>query len=468
MQSWGKRILLVGLVFVAVWLLVIVYWRTSMHMPTLADVLLYLGFAPAALLSSAWLIRKMSGGLVAAGASANTASDTNAHAKSDANDQSGQMARNYTSNMVSGCVITRYGHSVSDLIDAVNANQAGFDLDTELQDGNGYPVLSGRIVDLQVAEIFNRFKLWETINGLPENQWEREDERTIVLAHNVFAELSRTMLQHPQFSDMKPHAGAKRDDELPTLYLAAVWPNHWIASQKQSVAGWFADLLGQQGWPTEKIVIYRFNASTPSNPYTMLDHLNVQMHRPDAAGLYIYLSGQSFIGEQANAQPRANGWIPGEAAAGMMLTNNYWAEKLAMQPAVGVHRVAQHRLDQAAGDSGKIDPDRLVIVIKEALQFAAIDAGQVAAVCADADTRANRAGELFEALNVLMPKMDVDADCFRVGAACGAIGPVAGLIALLIARQHVIDRGGHVLCVSNNDPSERTALILDVAGRVSE
>jgi hypothetical protein len=464
LQSWLKRILLAGLVFIAVWVLVIVYWRTRMHMPTLTDVVLYLGVAPFALLSSAWLIGKMGSGLVAIGASANTGSDTNTHAKSDANAQSGQMERDWTLNIVFECAITRYGQTINDLVDAIVNKKTGFDLDTELQDANGYPIPSGRIANLQISEKFQHFIQWEAANGQPENQWADVDKRAVVLAYDVFTELSQALLQHPQLSALKTVAAAKRDDTgFPTLYLATIWPQRWTERQQQSVARWFADLIAQQGWPADKCVVQRLDTSTTSDSCAILDSLNVQAHRQGIAGLYLFMSCQSCIGEQVISQPHARGWVPGEAAAGIVLTDSYWTESLAMQTLGTVHRVAQHRLNQAASDSGKINPDLLESAIKDALQLAAIDAGQVVSVSADTDTRANRAIELFEALNAIMPEMDVDADCFRAGAACGEVGTVAGLLALSIAMQRAVDQGGPVLCVGNNDAAQRTALILNAA-----
>lgn len=41
-QSWVKQVLMVVIAVVAVWLLVIFYWRANAHMPSTSDIVVYL------------------------------------------------------------------------------------------------------------------------------------------------------------------------------------------------------------------------------------------------------------------------------------------------------------------------------------------------------------------------------------------------------------------------------------------
>lgn len=194
------------------------------------------------------------------------------------------------------------------------------------------------------------------------------------------------------------------------------------------------------------------------------------MHRQQQSGLYLLMASQSYLGEKtheawlgrdASVDKSAN--IPGEGAAGLILADSLWIEKLGLQSVIQIHRVAQHQRGKSADEAGKIKPDTLITAMNDALLAAGVAAEQVVAIAADTDSCSGRVGELFEAINQVTPELDLEGSCFRVETACGALGGVSALIALLITRHQVAESSQAALCISNNDSFQRAALVLKPA-----
>lgn len=478
MRSWLKLMLLAGFIVFAVWLLVIFYWRSSMHMPSTSDVVTYLVLAPVVMLLSVFLIRRLGLHLISIAGSATANAGATPHLNADQDIPSLLPGREWTLFILLGSMISKYGHTADDLATAISSKQTKFELDKQLVDSNGYPVLSSRIADLEDAELFSQFEQWRVVRGLSGEVWEPEDKRAISLAHDVFMGLVNELLSHPQLSVLKADVDANiKDCDWPTIYLISILPSRWTERQKQSVSHWFADLIVRQEWPAEKFAIHPLSTLNNADPLIVLDRLNVQVHQQDVSGLFILMASESFLGEKIFAAWQAGkqrfvgldkaGRIPGEAAGGLVMADKLWADRMAIEPMVRVHRVAQRKRDKSADDAGRIKPDTLIATIQDALMIAGVNADQIAALSADTDARASRVGELFEALNEVVPDMDLDANCFRLEADCGALGDVSGLAALLTARQKVIETEQAVLCVCNNDGFARSALVLSKQDQAS-
>lgn len=73
----------------------------------------------------------------------------------------------------------------------------------------------------------------------------------------------------------------------------------------------------------------------------------------------------------------------------------------------------------------------------------------VATLCADADLRPNRMGELMSMASSVLPQLDLASGMLGVGACCGTTG-AAGTLA----------NASPVLCVSNSDKHYRCARVV--------
>ena len=472
LQSWMSRILLAGFVVVAVWLLVISYWRISMHMPSTTDVVMYLVLTPVIFLLSVVMLKKLGAGLIAISGSANAGIAPSANVNTASEAESENTGRGWTLSVVAGSAITRLGYTADELMNALADKQPNFELDAQLVDQHGYPLLAARVDDLHEAETYEQFEQWLLAKGLPSAPWEQADKRALALVQVVYMELVQTLLSFPQLSELLSDSEINDPNRaLPTINVITIFPKRWLDQQRQDVAVWLATLITQLGWPADKFQIHPYSYLSNSDPLTLIDQVNVEVNQQSLSGLYVFMATQSFMGEQAYAELQsernaqgANGkvsFIPGEAAAGVVVADTLWAQKLGVEPLVRMHRIAQRKRDKSADAAGKIKPDVLMHSITDALVNAQIIAEQIGAVSADTDARASRIGELYEALSEVMPEMDLHARCFKMEAGCGVVGKVAGLLTLLAARQLVVADKQPVLCVSNNDEYERIAWVVD-------
>ena len=458
------RMLLAGFVIVAVWLLVISYWRVSLHMPSTSDVLMYLVLAPVALLVFVFVAKKLGGALLGASVAANADGHASSSIKLEQNAQSNTAGYQSVLTIVSANAITRFGQTADDLVTAISSKKTSFELDAQLLDSHGYPMLSGRIADTEETEAFARVEQWTIADGVTAVIWTREDKRTLALVHALFIELSQSLLMQALIAELMARPpGNNYAEEWPLVSLIVTLPTRWGTQQKQSVITWFADTITQQGWPAEKIYIHPFGELSNVDSLTLIDRLSVQISQQQTSGFYIVLSGHSYVGDQTFSEMQAAnmaGLIPGEAAAGMVLAAPPWAAKLMAEPMAHVYRIAQYKRDKSADAARKVKPDTLIRAIKDALLAAEIKPEQVVAVSADTDTRNNRIGELYQALYETVPDMELDADCFKMEASCGALGKVGGLLALVTAWQLAVKHNQPVLCVTNNDGIERSACVI--------
>lgn len=473
MQSWVKQVVLGVIAVVAVWMLVIIYWRTNAHLPSTSDIVIYLLLAPVALLLFVVVVRNLRPALVALGTATNASQAANPDtAKIDISTGS---ENGWVLSSVATSIISKYGRTVDELIEAMLSRQANFDLDPIVVDAHGYPVLSGRIADLEESKVLSQYIEWAAPRQLTSLHWEPEDKRAIALAHDVFLELVQQLVNQAPFVERLQNEAKAPHAELdwPMLYLGIVLPKRWSESQTQTIKLWFIDMLMAQGWPQDKFSMDIFADTAASQSLQILDRFNVQKHRQQQSGLYLLMASQSYLGEKTYEEllsgvvqeesPVKSARILGEGAAGLILADQLWSEKLGLQSMTQIHRVAQHQRGKSADDAGKIKPDTLIAAMNDALVAAGVQAGEVVTIAADTDSRSGRVGELFEAVYAVTPDLDIEDNCFRVETACGALGGVSALIALLIARYQAAESSQATLCISNNDSFQRAALLLKPA-----
>lgn len=466
MQPWLKRMLFAVLAIFATWILVIVYWRNNMHMPSTSDAVTYLVIMPFTLLMSVYIIKRSGQGLLALTAVTKTSEGTeNTHTQQT---KTAETARTWTVSIISSTTRTRFGVSTINILDAIENKATKFELDPELTDPNGYPILSGRIEDLDASVAIAHFKQFTKTQKLPDQPWYPEDLRTITLAHNVCLDLALSIISSPGLSEVinNPSTSATAVT-MPMIYLASCLPASWTEQQKQQITLWLIDLLITQGLSSDFIIPHPLNALSLDDPVLLIDKINILINQQNESGLHLIISSHSFIGEHSmTASTMANARnitrkIPGEAAAGLIVTDLKWAEKLAPLATVKAHRLAQFNSDKSADDPGKIKPDTLIKAVEDAIKTANIAASSIKNVTSDTDEHPTRISELYEALNIALPEIDLTANCFQIAAHCGTIGVVSSLIAIISAADLAKKSEHAVLSVCNNDGLTRSSIILN-------
>jgi hypothetical protein len=493
MLAWIKRGALICGLFVAVWILMLVYWSSTNRMPTSTDILLYLVLLPVVFLLAIWIVRKVRSAIaagVAAKATATAAAGSAAGLpKAGESNDSGAAERAWTLAIVACALRSPHGAGAAALSAALASKEARLQLDSELTDADGFPVRSGRIAeaDDSMADGIDAtpIAIWIGAGGAPQPAWTPEQSRALALAGEVLTELAGQLQLHPELTsylNAKTGFAARDAIPLPSLQLIPLLPAHWPQDVRKHAADWFVHLVTQQGWPAEKILPVAAATADHADalsdsfaPFKLIDDLSLRTHRqtqPASPCLALLVACESFIGsasvtawDQAGQLLKGKGnagQTPGEGAVAFLIADTRQAALMQADPASTLHRAALGRRDKSADASGRIDGAFLTGLAQNALGNAAVTADDITLLIADSDHRSSRTAELMGVGYAVLPEIDLGSQCLKVAADCGSAGAVSCLTALALAHHAAAtaEQGKAVLCVSNNDAFERAAVVL--------
>jgi hypothetical protein len=162
---------------------------------------------------------------------------------------------------------------------------------------------------------------------------------------------------------------------------------------------------------------------------------------------------------------RANGRVPGEAAAALLLASPAWmastgfpgTESLAMvHPVRSRPREAPQKTKRAAHD------DSLQQLAQEAIKAIALTPEAVEHLTSDADQRASLQLELHDVVTQF-PQVDADEGVLCAGIGCGDTGIAHWLLSVALAAEKVQASGSPGLVLGNFDERQRLVLLLTSA-----
>jgi hypothetical protein len=450
-------------VFAACWTASVWHWRSSDSAPSAIAIGQLLFGLPLAILLAIWLGRKAL--LARSGAASNQAAPLPAAAAATATAKAGQRAP--LPRIAAGAVRLRGGESAGELAANLRSNGAPCELDGELTDDAGYPILTGRIEHADPASAREVMTQWLAQRGTTRPDFSEEQWRALSLGGAVVAELTQNALMHPLLPDYLATAASERaGSALPMLHVKPVLPAAWSAQQRQAAADWFLHLVGKQGWPAQRLRMAPDFDSDARASVALLDALAIA----EAPGLTLLVACESHIGETSvrawseqgllltGRTPR--GQVPGEGAAGLLLADDAQAAQLPGESIAALHGATDGRRPGSADAPGNINIELLSGLARHAIAESGIDAAAITAICTDADLRPNRVGELMGTASAELPQLDLATQMMSVGACCGSAGAVGPVAALALAHHEALESGGQVLCLSNSDSHYRCALIV--------
>jgi hypothetical protein len=456
-RPWLVNSVVAVAVFATCWTASVVYWRSSGSTPSgMAIGQLLLGL-PTAIVLVLWLGKKAM--LARSGAAAEQSATAPAAAVETAS-RCGPLPA-----IAAGAVRLRGGDSVGELAENLRSNGAPCELDSELTDDAGYPVLSGRVEFADPASAREVMTPWLAQRGMAELSFSDEQWRALSLGGAVVAELTQHALMHPLMPDYLAAApGERAAIALPALHLKPALPPGWETSKRQAAADWFLHLVEQQGWPAQRLQLSAAFDSGASNGFSLIDAL------ANSPGLTLLVACESHVGEDSVREwsergllftgrtPR--GQVPGEGAAGLLLADEQQAPLLPKESQVTLHGACDGQRGVSADARGNINSELLAGLGKEAMSQGKIEPAAVTAICADADLRPTRMGELMGMASTVLPQLELETQMMSVGACCGSAGAVGPLAALALAQHEALANGGQVMCVSNSDSHYRCALLV--------
>jgi hypothetical protein len=440
MQNWLKRSLLVVGVFGLCWIGAVWYWRSTTRMPDTGDLALAMLVIPLTLVSGYWLAKKTFGGSAEATASAPSlpsAPETQVQKAEQgtvgAHDpEAAAQAAPWLAFRVAGAALRMpHGDSPSEMAAAFTEGQARLDLDPELTDAQGFPLLAGRVASVDLAPV----EEWlSTQQPAPRAPAERQ-LRAMAMAGELAGELASL-------------ASASGNEGV--LQLLPLIPADWPQPAQDLAARWLAHSAVAAGWPQERL---KLRLATPATPLAALRALSVQAAGPAAAvpAFSAVIAFDSSIDSDAvenlavNGKlygPRnPNGRMPAEGAAGILLQPPGHSGE-------GLRLLALHAEESET--------------LKELAQQALTQAHGAAPayVAADTDHRASAMSDLMQCVEAAAPSLDTNSSLACIGAACGHTGAVGALAAIALANEQASESGGFALALSNAEPTQRFALLV--------
>ena len=469
MRPWLRRSLLILAVFALCWGGAIWYWRTSTRMPSTGDLAGSMLALPLALLISWWLGKKLLARLAAPAAvpALFDAADADARAPGNA------PAPRAPLHLAAAALRMPGGASAPELAAALLDKQQRPELDPELTDAQGYPVMSARVADLDehdqkaLLDDWLRTRPAETAQGsIP--HFDAEHLRALALGAGVLSELMQEAAMHTALDDYKAaQAGSRATLPLPNLQLHLLLPPDWDQPQRDTGAAWLHAQAEQQDWPSDKLSVH---LAADCGPLALIEQLATQAALQELPCLAIVLACGSHIGELTvhdwitrgllfNAS-QPGGQIPGEGAAGLLLADAAQAALLLVDTPVLLHHASMAVRGQSADSRGHGDATLLAELGGKAMSAASVAPAAITRLYADADQRSSRMIELMNNAGTLLPEIDLSNDVLSVAAACGQSGPVATLAALVLARHEAASNASQVLCLSNLDAFQRAAVVV--------
>jgi len=372
--------------------------------------------------------------------------------------------------LVGAALRVPHSNSASLFIRAHSENVARPELDPELQDGAGFPALTGRVQDLGEDELELHAELLASQVGAT-LAWRSEQIRAAALATGVVEQLAHLATSHPQLEGYLAASTEKQAAiALPTLYLIPVLPSSWDVPFREALTRSLLQAASRSGWPRTKAVVYQNAGIAEQGTLALLERFVADAERAHSPWLGVLVSCDSHLGEQtimdwegANKLYSAHnqhGLIPGEGAAGLLLASPPQAALLATEESTVLSLVKRSRRAKPASSSRRVSADDLSALVKGTLETGGVAPSEVGFLVGDADARPTRASELMEMTNLVLPHLDMKEQCLALSAICGELGAATEAAVLVLAHHLAVSNGSAALCVSNKDDRELSAALV--------
>ncbi|MDB5790013.1 MAG: hypothetical protein JWQ80_37 [Massilia sp.] len=448
LPGWLKTGLLAALVFALCWGGAIAWWQSANSEPGAGDLLLMLLALPCGLL----LVFKLGKKFVLPRPAAPAA----AAAIQPAPGGASPAASTPPLAILAAALRSPHGASAEELAAAIAEGKARADLDPELVDDDGFPITSARSMDAVDEALQEEVSDWLELNGMAAPGFSDAQWRALILGTLVARDLAAHAV-----SELIPADGA-----APRMQLIPVLPTGWTDEQRHAVGMWFRHAVAQFGWPAANIVPVDLPAAPGRTPGSAILGLVNQFALDSRAGDWrlaaLVIACDSHIGQEtvdqwaANASlftpTRPQGLIPGEGAAGLLLTSLHGARLIDGAVFAQLHPMLEARRDASLDEVRRADTKLIAELSERVARAAGLELSEVAAIAADTDHRAKRGLELMGLASSALPQLDGTLDVARVGVALGACGAVPFVTVLALARHHALDSNAPALFISNEDP----------------
>lgn len=454
LPGWLKTALLAAAILVLCWGGAIAYWRTAGNAPVMGEMALALVVAPLGMLMAMWAIKKT----VASKAAAATIPAANPTTKAvPAAPPAPPLA------ILATALRSPHGASTEELAAAIAEGKARADLDPELVDNKGFPLTAARRDDAADEALQQEINEWLALKEMVGLRFSEVQWRAITLGTAVVRDLASEAATALMPSDGAP----------PVLRLIPILPAEWTAEHRSATVMWFKHLVAQCGWPVADITAVDFPVNSGHAIASVFQQLARDVAVPRCHVAALVLACDSQIAQETVDRwetagallttSRSQGLIPGEGAAGMLLTDLQQAQKVESKAYAVLEPFCEARRAVSIDGSKRTDTKLLLNLAERTCKIAAVEATDVAMIVADTGDRANRTSELMGMAYTMFPQIEDSAEVVRIGEGSGTCGAVPGITALALASYHAVERVAPVLYVGNEDSNHRCTAIIRTA-----
>ncbi|WP_288378259.1 hypothetical protein [uncultured Massilia sp.] len=451
--EWLKYGAVTLAVFLVCWTIVLWFWHKSHEEPGTGELVLSLLVLPLVLLLGIWKTSKM----IAASDAATIAAGAKRAAtppivKAAVENRAPVLA------VVAASMRSPHGNSAEELAGAIADNEARADLDRELVDDNGFPVMTARSDDALDEALQEEIAEWLSGQGIAHLHLSEEQWRALILATGVAGELGC------RAGELMPEKGTP-----PMLQLRLLLPHDWQDDVRHAATMWLKHAVSQYGWPVDRIAV----PEVPDGALTPTAILAQLMPVPAQPVLFmaIVIACASLIGQESvdrmaandllfTSSSQARGQIPGEGAAGLLLTDLVQAEQVGFSNIALLGPFSERRRASSADETRRNDATVLLELTEQIATAGGVALSQIEMILADTAHRSNRVLELMGLAAPAIPQVDAADDVVRVGLGSGSCSAVPFMTVLALAQHHARERRAPILCVSNEDPHLRAVALV--------
>ena len=495
MNRLFKGLALFVAIVCVVWIAVLWRWQVTARDMSTRDIVTYLGLLPIAVFSFAllarWAWRSADQRASRRAAEASTATTAAAAAPGDV----GERERHATVQLLAAHLVSAAGSTAAELMTAARDGSPRPDLDAELRDEEGLPVLTARITDVdgQHLELEQ-----ETEAQLAALRGQHPQWAARVIADHVWRALAA--LRGPldravdtlapwagHFVAVPDKAAAPNQAVVPgserSVRVLLGWPLGWSDFEQELGRVVAADWLARSGAGALPGVRFAISAQAVGGEQLLLqaDSLMQTLARAHHDEPVIVAACHSTISAEAVAeleragmlyqpQKHPKGQLPAEAAAALVLAAAQWPaadDADGPAPVPHLHRPVLLRRDKSIDAPGKVGPQTAVQALMSALGASRLEAAAMAGLVGDADQHTERAAEFYRAAAEVLPHLDAGADVRAIGHVTGAVGGVGALLVVACAAENAraLEQPGLALTVG--DAHARLALVVLPAAPVA-
>lgn len=459
--------LVVAVVFAAVWVCVIVWWRAGDVAPGATRMLVWLAVVPVGILSVLWIgarIRRTRRASAGAAVPEDAADPDTAGSADPPSPQWPLGILAAAARLGCGDGAQRLSRHVSEL------PRPG--LHPTLRDRDGLPVIACFDAGLDTGAVQDRLRPG------PGQRVSEEHLRALALLEPVALELfeaaARLLPPLPEVEE-RVIAGLRRSvaaapRESGSVHVVALLPQDVPSALREDCDSWLRELAADCGLDPRRSTFEVLVEQDAESTWRRLSRLVAE--QPAAGAQWqLLLAAASLIGERglhalvssgrlARAD-NAEGLVPGEGAAGLLLrpATSVLPAGYEPGPEIASLRTIACEADAPARQAARSTGDLLAA----AMNGATVMREDIAMVLSDADQRPSRSVEAAVAASAACPELDPVTACPGLGAASGHLGHAGPLVLLALAAERVREAGTPTLALSLASASTRTAALLRIA-----